>query len=264
MSWAQKTLVVIVVYSIFLTVFAAAQPVKAQGTGTGGMNCSFVVQQYDPFSVTLITIHAMVGDINSPAADGGVLTFSIDWADGQKTTGLAVTWHAGAFGASIPSVSHTYATVPRSYNIILNGKHSAGPTCQYIGQAQIAGGGFLAPIAGIIVGAAAIGGTNPKPVPNRPTWWKPLRPGVPYFMTSRITSLLDMPRPLRELNPYKHHNELRRWPTFQMEQKVASNPWRELTCPYCGSRGMFYSAWGVGCHNPTCTNNTEEPPFPHQ
>jgi hypothetical protein len=264
MSWAQKTLVVVVVYSVFLMVFAAASPVKAQGTGTGGLQCSFVMNQYDPFSVTLINIHALVGDINSPAAGGGTMVFEIDWGDGKPHTTATVGWHAGAFGASVPSQSHTYDTFPRSYNLVLNGRHSAGPTCRFTSQAQIAGGGFLAPIAGIIVGAAAVVATNPKPVPNRPTWWKPLRPGVPYFMTNRITSLLDMPKPLRELNPYKHHNELRRWPTFQMKPGTPSDPWKDIKCPYCGSQHMFYSAWGVGCHNPTCMNNFEEPPFPHK
>ena len=253
MSFVQRAMVILVIYSVVFMAAGAVTPVKAQSTGD--MNCSFMVNYLSPSTVELSNVHALVGDINSPAADGGTVTFTFKWNDGTKDTVQTAYWSPGAFGISVPAVTHEYDVFPKSYQVIMKIQHARGPVCQYIGNVDVFGGVYLTGLGGIASGIVALAITNVKGVRGRPTWWRPLQPGVPYFMTNRITSLLDMPRwrPL-DLN----HHKFEKWPKFQMVQGVPSDPWATARCPACGATGLVYTAWGVGCKNPNCSSNMQK------
>jgi len=251
----QKAMVVVVLFSI---VFLAATsiPTPAKAASSGGMSCGFFVDASDPTDVTVSNIHALVGDIGSVAVDGGTVAFSINWNDGSKPSVVTATWKSGAFGVSASPVSHSYDILPRSINIIMTVQHSRGPSCTCTGRADIMGGTYLIGLGGIISAVAAIAITEVRGNPSRPTWWRALKPGVPYFMTDKITSLLDMPRPWRPLDLNAH--KIQQWPTFQMVAGQQSDPWAQAKCPACNHTGLVYTAWGVGCKNPGCRYNQEK------
>ncbi len=260
MSLLQRAVVILVVFSTLFLLFGGTPTVKSQSSGD--MNCSFFVTYDDPFTVRLTGVKALVSDINSPASAGGTIRLTFGWGDGS-TRQITIVWPAGSFGVGMTGVTHAYPGYPGSYNIVLIGRSSNGPYCRYTGRADVMGGIFTIGGGGILLGIITlVSVVNIKPKPTRPAWWRPLRPGIPYFQTNRIASMLEVPQPWNPLNLNQRRTVIRRWPTFQMVPGVQSDPWADIKCPFCGHDHMFYTAWGVGCHSQNCINNTAIPQFP--
>ena len=90
----------------------------------------------------------------------------------------------------------------------------------------------------------AMANARPPPVPasaGRPSWWKPLRPGVPASMTAHLVSLRDVP-----LGAIRQSH-----PQIPMEQGKATDIGQKMHCPRC-TAPLGYTVAGWFCLNPAC------------
>lgn len=98
-------------------------------------------------------------------------------------------------------------------------------------------------------GIGGIAAANAKPpvptiqstLPGRPSWWKPLRPGIPASMTANLVSLRDIPIGAVRLSP----------PRTGMYQGKPTDVTRQTHCPNCGAPSG-YTVAGWFCLSPQC------------
>ena len=108
-------------------------------------------------------------------------------------------------------------------------------------------------------GIGGIAAANAKPpvptiqssLPGRPSWWKPLRPGIPASMAQHVVSLRDIPLGAQRIDQ----------PWIQMQQAKATDPFQKMPCPRCGGT-LGYTVAGWFCLNPACARPGGETLFP--
>ncbi len=107
-----------------------------------------------------------------------------------------------------------------------------------------------------IGGIAAANARPPVPtiqstLPGRPSWWKPLRPGIPASMTANLVSLRDIPIGAARLGP----------PRTGMYQGTPTDITRQTHCPRCGAPSG-YTVAGWFCLSPACARPQAQTYFP--
>lgn len=118
---------------------------------------------------------------------------------------------------------------------------------------------FVPTILSIGFGFGGIAAANARPpvptiqttLPGRPSWWKPLRPGIPASMTANLVSLRDIPIGAVRLSP----------PRTGMYQGRPTDITRQTHCPRCGA-SSGYTVAGWFCLNPACARPQAETHFP--